>query len=118
MLEPGARVWVYTPGEGYVGVGQVVEGRVPTEEFMVPDGQGRSVPITSLPLDVAKRTKFSENPDKAEFLVRVKWIKTVPESEAVKERGFFSNQNTVARPRTPKWTHTVERLKRVFGIQD
>jgi len=61
--------------------------------------------------------KAKDNPDKAEYLVRVKWIKTVPENEAVKEKGFFGNQNTVARPRTPKWDHTVERLKIKFGIQ-
>jgi hypothetical protein len=116
MLEPGARVWVNTPGDGYVGVGEVTEGRAPIEQFMVTDEQGRSVPITSLPLDIAKRTKFAEDPDRAEYLVRVKWIKTVPAEQAVKERGFFGNQNTVARPRTPKWAHTVDRLKIRFEI--
>jgi hypothetical protein len=30
--------------------------------------------------------------------------------------GFFGNQNTVARPKSSKWRHTVERLKQRFGV--
>lgn len=32
----------------------------------------------------------------------------------VTEVGLFANQNTVCRPRTPAWRHTVERLKSRF----
>jgi hypothetical protein len=32
--------------------------------------------------------------------------------------GLFGNQNTVCKPTTPKWTHTVERLKQVWRISD
>ena len=31
-------------------------------------------------------------------------------AEAVKEKGFFGNQNTVARPTTAAWGYTVDRL--------
>ena len=31
-------------------------------------------------------------------MVRVEWVKTVPLDEAVKEKGFFGNQNSAARP--------------------
>ena len=31
------------------------------------------------------------------------------------EVGLFGNQNTVCQPTTPKWRHTVERLKQVFS---
>ena len=41
----------------------------------------------------------------------------VPESQAVKEIGFFGNQNSVCRPRDQKWVYTVERLKKVWGIE-
>ncbi len=61
--------------------------------------------------------KATDNPDTAEYLVRVKWLKTVPIKEAVHEKGFFGNQNTVAKPKTPKWNHTVERLKKRFKIE-
>ncbi|HVN96858.1 MAG TPA: hypothetical protein VMT62_10535 [Syntrophorhabdaceae bacterium] len=116
LLEPGARVWVNIPATGYVGVGQVIEGRVPVEEFMTINDAGGRVPITTLPLKIATAMKSADNPDKAEYLVGVSWLKTVPVSQAIKERGFFGNQNTVARPTTEKWNHTVERLKTRFGI--
>lgn len=118
MLEPGTRVWVNIPGTGYVGVGKVEATRVPVEDFMAADGSGGQVPITALPLKIAASVKSTDDPEKAEYLVRVKWLKTVPIAQAVKERGFFGNQNTVARPRTPKWAHTVDRLKVRFGVED
>lgn len=116
LLSPGDRVWINIPGTGYVGVGVVEAPRVAVDDFMVEDGKGGKIPITELPLQIARATKYSENPEQAEYLVRVKWLKTVPEEAAVKERGFFGNQNTVARPKTQKWNHTVERLKQRFAI--
>ncbi|HIQ22732.1 MAG TPA: DUF91 domain-containing protein [Planctomycetes bacterium] len=117
-LEQGARIWVNIPREGYVGVGRVVDKVVPVEEFLVDDGTGNRVPIVDLPLDIAKATKAKDDADNAEHLVRVEWIKTVPVSEAISEKGFFGNQNTVAKPRSKKWPHTVERLKARFGVTD
>jgi hypothetical protein len=119
MLNPGDRVWVNVPGTGFVGVGRVTERVVPVEQFLVAGPNGRSVPITEIPsLMVARSTKSSEDAEKAEYLVRVKWDKTVPESQAIKERGFFGNQNTIAKPRADSWRHTVERLRAGFGIPD
>jgi len=34
------------------------------------------------------------------------------------QKGFFGNQNSVAKPKAKKWVHTVERLKSRFGIRD
>ncbi len=56
--------------------------------------------------------------EKREHLVRVNWIKAVPLNEAVREKGLFGNQNTVAKPRTKKWVHTLERLRQRFGMRD
>ena len=119
MLNPGDRVWVNVPGTGFVGVGRVVERVVPVEQFMVTGPSGQSIPITEIPgLMVARTTKSTEDAEKAEYLVRVKWDTTVPESQAIKERGFFGNQNTIAKPKADNWRHTVERLKSRFGIAD
>jgi hypothetical protein len=38
--------------------------------------------------------------------------------KAVNQVGLFGNQNTVCAPRTPKWRHTVERLKEAFPRYD
>jgi len=119
ILEPGGRIWVNMPGGvGYVGVGVVIEGAVPIDNFLVDDGKKNQVPITSLPLDIAKTGTYKHNNEKAEYLVRVKWIKTVPVDMAIKEKGFFGNQNSAAKPRNQKWSHTVERLKVRFGITE
>jgi hypothetical protein len=120
LLSPNDRVWVNIPGgTGYVGVGHVVDAVVPVEQFMVSGPKGKRVPITSIPgLRIAKGGKSTTNPETGEYVVRVKWLKTVPSSEAIKERGFFGVQHTVARPKNPKWVHTVERLKQRFGIKD
>jgi hypothetical protein len=116
MLEPGARIWVNIPGEGYVGVAEVVEPAVPVDDFYATDSAGNRVPLLTLSEKVRGMHKAVDNVETAEYLVRVNWLKTVPISEAVKEKGFFGNQNTVAKPKTPKWNHTVERLKKRFGL--
>lgn len=56
----------------------------------------------------------ADNPDLAEHFVHVKWLDTVDASRAFNEVGLFGNQNTVCQPTTPKWRHTVDRLKTVF----
>ena len=46
----------------------------------------------------------------------VSWLHKVPEVNSVNEVGLFGNQNSVARPRTPKWVHTVKRLKEIWHL--
>ncbi|MCC6322236.1 MAG: DUF91 domain-containing protein [Phycisphaerales bacterium] len=118
-LQPGNRIWVNVPGPtGYVGVGTVVESAVPVDQFLVQNEVGERVPITTAPHKATHIDEGVGDPDKVEYLVRVKWIKTVPVSQAVKERGLFGNQNVVAQPRDAKWPHTISRLKQHFGVQD
>ena len=54
----------------------------------------------------------------AEYIVKVEWIKTVPEEKAVKELGFFGNQNSVCKPRNEKWEFTIERLKKYWKVEE
>ena len=111
MLEPGNRIWVSVPGKGYVGVGRVVTPAMRFDEFQVQQN-GSLVPITTVGLQAPKALQKEQ----AEHFVGVEWIKTVDLQDAVRERGFFGNQNTVAQPRDPKWNFTVERLKSIWGI--
>lgn len=116
LLEPGGRVWVHVPGEGYVGVGEIKEGPVLAREFMVQNGNGKEIPITEADL-AGNLTRPADNPPGTdEHLVRVDWLKTVPVAEAKWEKGFFANQNSATKPRAKKWLHTVQRLKQRFGI--
>lgn len=116
MLEPGARVWVNVPGAGYVGVGVVEQEMRPVDEFMVRSETGAEVSIMEVSPMAAKLRTAADDPELADYLVRVRWLKTVGLKQAVHEKGFFGNQNSVARPRSPKWDHTVERLKARFGV--
>ncbi len=62
-------------------------------------------------------TRAADDEERAEYLVRVEWLTAVTEKEAIREKGFFGNQNTVARPRAAKWAYTVERLKKRFEVE-
>ena len=117
LLKPGARIWVYSPGNGYVGVGTVTGEKMTAREFMVTGDDGRRVPIASLPTVAKDLMQGLDEPGKENFMIPVQWLKTVPVAEAFKETGFFSNQNSVCMPKVDKWDHTVERLKKLFGVE-
>lgn len=114
MLQPGDRVWVHLgSGKGFGGVAQVVEPRQPIDEFMV-ERDGDEVPVTDIV--ASKLTTVEEDPDLADYAVRLKWLHSVPYDRGIWERGFLANQNTVARPTSPKWQYTIERLRALWDI--
>lgn len=117
MLQPGDRIWVNVPGGvGYVGVGMVEAPSVKIDEFQVNAENGQKALLKELPLRGPDILKPSEDPERGEYAVKVTWLKTVPLAQAIKEKGFFGNQNTVARPVSPTWNYTVQRLKERFSI--
>jgi uncharacterized protein YeaO (DUF488 family) len=117
MLSPGDRVWVNIPRIGYVGVGRVRNAVVSVNEFDVDTDSGEK-PILDV-LEQAEHFKsYADDPEKAEYFVAIDWLETAPEGGAFNEVGLFGNQNTVCQPTTPKWRHTVERLKTAFTQWD
>lgn len=113
LLSPGDRVWVKIPKTGYVGVGRVTEAVRPIKEFTVQTPAGER-PALEVLKHAEQYKPNADDPEKAEYFVRVQWLDTVPTSNAMNEVGLFGNQNTVCQPTTPKWRHTVERLKSCF----
>jgi len=113
LLSPGDRVWVKIPKVGYVGVGRVLEAVQPAKDFTVTTPEGDR-PAVDVLRHADKYRQHADDPEKSEYFVRVKWLDAVPADQAVNEVGLFGNQNTVCQPLTPKWRHTVERLKTVF----
>lgn len=113
LLSPGDRVWVKIPKVGFVGVGKVTEAVTPFKDFKVqtPDGERPVVEVLKYS-DTYK--SCADDPEKSEYFVRVEWLDAVPEAKAINEVGLFGNQNTVCKPTTPMWRHTVERLKSYF----
>ncbi|AXK72682.1 hypothetical protein DWG18_10620 [Lysobacter sp. TY2-98] len=115
LLEPGGRVWVNSPGVGYLGVG-VVRGRpVPAREFEVSTSQGMRKYLDVGRVSDAMRAT-ADDPERTEYFVPVEWIATVSEAQAVRETGLFGNQNSAAKPKSPDWPTTVDRLKAAFKV--
>jgi uncharacterized protein with ParB-like and HNH nuclease domain/predicted transport protein len=112
QLTPGARVFVHVPRKGYVGVGTVQEGPVPAADFRV-QLDGAETRILEVPLHARRMTDDADNPEMAEYLVRVEWLKTVPIEESVWEAGMFANQTVVCRLRDPA---TLSILTDRFGL--
>ena len=116
LLSPEDRIWVNIPKTGYVGVGIVTE-IVKQAKDVSFDVAGHLIDMKDL--DLKGNYFYNENdPGKAEYVVKVQWIKTVPESKAIRELGFFGNQNSVCRPTTDKWDFTIARLKKYWSIED
>ncbi|MDR5900120.1 endonuclease NucS [Halomonas vilamensis] len=117
MLSEGDRVWVNIPKTGYVGVGVVTDERCRADEYRFDTEQGRRTL-----LEIASEKDYphlytSDEDEEAEYLVPVRWLYILSRDDAFSEVGLFGNQNTVCKPTTPKWSHTVERLKQVWQLE-
>jgi hypothetical protein len=113
LLKLDDRVWVMVPGSGYVGVARVVGEAQRASEFTI------STPTGTLPaLEVLTQATYhrseADDPEQCEYFVPVHWLETRPLNQAIKEIGLFGNQNTVCKPVTPKWRHTVDRLEELM----
>jgi hypothetical protein len=117
QLNIGDRIWVNIPQTGYVGVGKVTSTAKKADEVTF-NNNGNMQNIYELSDKANYYKQFVDDADNAEYIVEVEWIKKVGIAEAVKEVGFFGNQNTVCKPTTQKWNHTVERLKKRWSIND
>ena len=113
LLSPGQRVWVNIPKRGYVGVGVVEQAVQSAASFQVSTPEGEKS-VMDVVQHGARYKSTAGDPETSEYFVKVRWLDTLDASHAFNEVGLFGNQNTVCQPTTPKWRHTVERLKQVF----
>lgn len=113
QVSAGDRVWVNIPGKGYVGVGRALGPAVPARDFMLGEKN-----ILDMALLGTYHRDFVGDDEHCEWFVPMKWLDTVSVPGAIKELGFFGNQNTLCRPITMAWRKTVERLKVHFPAFD
>lgn len=113
MLNVGDRIWVRIPKLGYVGVGIVEAPSVSITDFKLETDNGPT-PAFEVLKKADYHREFADNPEMAEYFVKIRWLDTVPQSKAFHETGLFGQQNSVCKPTSPKWRQTVERLKSQF----
>ncbi|PKB25318.1 hypothetical protein B0I00_0513 [Novosphingobium kunmingense] len=109
-LEPGARIYAYQKGAGYVGFGTVTEAAVMARDAVI-DGR----PLFDYSLAQPNIRHHSEDPELAEYIVRVDWQMQVPLPQAKTFPGVFANQNVVCRLRDAA---TLDFLAREFGAPE
>src|SRR3954463_14569817 len=103
MLSPGDRVWALIPKVGYVGVGEVVAPVVPVGESGLLD----------LDLEAPAMDRAVDDPERCEYVVRVRWEVAVSREEGFWIPGLYANENSVTRLRD-QWT--LQRLCEAFGV--
>ena len=113
LLKPDDRVWVIVPGSGYVGVARVTGEAQRASEFTITTPTGSRSALDVLTQATYHRSD-ADDPEQCEYFVPVQWLETRPLNQAIKEIGLFGNQNTVCKPVTPKWRHTVDRLEQLM----
>jgi hypothetical protein len=72
---------------------------LPVDKFTVPDESGNYALIVNVSPAAASLHGETDDTEKTDYLVRVRWLKTVDPKQAIHEKGFFGNQNSVARSR-------------------
>jgi hypothetical protein len=103
MLEPGHRVWALIPRVGYVGVGEVTEPSLPIT----------ATDLLDQPLEAPAMDRFASDPDRCEYVVRVRWIDAVAREDAFWIPDLYANENSVTR-RQDQWT--LQRLCEAFSV--
>jgi len=110
-LEEGDIIAAYLKGNGYVGVGRVIEKAVRVINFKI---KGKVLSEYDL-----KRPNIYINSDNenSEFLVKIDWIKSVDENDAKwkSKNGLFSSQ--LVRASLEKQQKTIKFLEEQFEIE-
>lgn len=96
-LNEGDPIYIYRRGSGYVGLGIVKGKAVRARDFEV-----EKVPLFQLPLqELGILKRHEDDEDRAEYVVPIKWIKTVSVNEAKTFPNIFRNQNIVCKLTEP-----------------
>ena len=117
LLNIGDRVWVKAPGYGFVGVGEVVGPREAMTNFKISGQDGEDHAALELFDKASYHRDQIDDPERMEYFVPIKWIKTVPLEEAVNDIGLFGNQNTVCKPTTRQMADDGGAIERAVACQ-
>jgi hypothetical protein len=115
QLPIDARIFVYMPKTGYVGVGTVVGSAMPFKDAEL-DIDGKVTALKSLELaGTYVHDHDAKGEEHEEWIVPVSWMKTVDQSKALSAPGLFANQNSACKLRNQ---FTIDELTQYFGLAD
>jgi len=111
-LQPGDIVVAYLNKCGYVGIGAVEKPPVRVKDFRY-----RGKELHKLKLEQPNIYKYSEDHDKSEYLVKVKWEKTTTYDEAKwkAKAGLFTSR--LIRASLANQTKTLKFIETAFDIR-
>ena len=81
----------------------------------IPGDASEPLPLPERALSDIYTHASASSDDDNEWVVPVRWIRTVDESTAYWEKGLFANQNSACKPRQE---FTLDRLMQHFGVHD
>lgn len=79
-LQIGDKLFAYSSGYGYVGLGEVTAEAVPQKDF-TPTGQNKRLP--DLPMEAKLRHDLLDDPERCDWCVAVRWIRAVDREHGV-----------------------------------
>jgi len=107
-LKSGDKIFAFISGKGYVGYGVVEDEAVLVKSYRT----NGNLLVDELPKD--HPWKKEKDPIKDEWLVRVKWLRTFDEDNALWFKGAFAKPLAVCKLRDP---NTLDFLAAKFGVE-
>ena len=115
-LKPGARVFAYVGGAGYVGISRVTGTMIDARDAtVVVNGQTQALLDQPEVSQEMRERALSDDPEVRERVVPVEWLAEVPLSQAVSERGLFASQLVVCKLRDE---HTIATVETALGVSN
>lgn len=109
-LKEGDRIFAYMRGLGYTGFGEVTSGAVMAKDFAIAEEGGK---LLDLELSQPGMRIDCDDPQRSEYVVGVKWLRTFPREEARWFTGGFANEHIACKLRHQE---TLDFLSREFGV--
>ena len=103
-LSPGDMIYAYQKGAGYVGFGKVLEDAMMAKDMLV-DGQS----LIECELIQPGLSHDQDDPDMADYVVPVEWLKTFDVSDAKTFGGVFASQHVVCKLSDPATLSFLEK---------
>ncbi len=115
QLPEEARVFVYIPKVGYVGVG-VTTGQAQRFHEVEVAFDGKPTKLCELDLHgTYTHPEESKGDEYEEWVVPVTWLKAVEQPQAFRKLGLFANQNSACKLRSQ---FTIDAVTQHFGVTE